>query len=396
MAQLLVGRINYVGAPIYGVATALAIALRYARQRVQFGSPEKHIISYTTHYSTLMDISAKIVVFQLARNNIIRRLPAVKASIDTENLDVSLYHAQLSGLKAYICEWAFVVLGQLRVMCGGAGIMLSNSIGHLHNFFDVFQTAEGDRTVLYQQLGKKLLADAFTRYNGASGMLKYAGSIISQQLISLNPILSIVEDNTEANVSAHGFLLHALSLRHEITMRNLIGRLQDLTTRAKRPESPAEAWNSILPYTIQACDAYLEYFVFKEIYDQIASFKLYHAEERKRRAENLQNVKSGEFVPTPDLDLVSGSLHTVASVAGLSFLRKDAAFFSTERIFSRQRTIAVENAFFSTTKLLNEKYSNLLLESHEVVDEFIKAPLGQRDGNYVGHILATVKPVAKL
>lgn len=396
MAQLLVGRINYVGAPIFAVATALSVALRYARQRVQFGSPEKPIISYSTHYSMLMEVSAKLVAFQLIRNNIIRRLPAVKSSIDSESKEVALYHAQLSGLKAYVCEWSYVILGQLRVMCGGAGIMHSNLIGMLHNYFDVFQTAEGDRTVLYQQLGKKLLSDAHARFSGATGMLRFAGSILSQQMIVLNPLLAMVEANEEDNIAQPGFLIHALSLRHEIAMRTLIARMQNLTTASKNAQTPAEAWNTALPYTIHACDCYLEYIIFEELNDQLNQFKTYYAAEKQRRGENFQPPRNGVGVPTLDLDLVSGCLTTVASVVGLSFLKKDAAFFATERVFSTLRTKTVENAFFAKTKVLYEKYADLLLESHEIVDEFVKAPLGQRDGNYVAHILATVKPAAKL
>lgn len=395
MSQLLVGRINYVAAPIFGVATALAVALRYARQRVQFGAPEKPIISYTTHYSMLMEVSAKVVAFQLIRNNVIRRLPAVKLSIESENPEVALYHAELSGLKAYVCEWAYVILGQLRVMCGGAGIMHSNLIGMLHNYFDVFQTAEGDRTVLYQQLGKKLLSDAQKRFNGPQGMLKFFGSIMSQQLVVLNPFLTMVEENTDDSVSEPGFLLKALTLRYDIAIRKLVGRIQNLTT-AVRPQSPAEAWNTVLPATIHVCECYIEHFIFQECYDQLKAFKAFSVEEKKKRAENPSNTKKDTKGSTPDLDLVLGCLRTVSAIVGLSFLRKDAAFFSVERVFSTMRSVAVDNAYFANTKLLNEKYSDLLLESHEVIDEFIKAPLGQKDGNYVAHILATVKPTAKL
>ncbi len=48
-------------------------------------------------------------------------------------------------------------MGEIRVLCGGYGFSAYNWIGLLRNDLDVFQTAEGDGTVLHQQQAKFLL-----------------------------------------------------------------------------------------------------------------------------------------------------------------------------------------------------------------------------------------------
>lgn len=461
MAQLLVGRINYVGAPLLGLQTALSTAIIYARSRRQFSpkgpkAPETPIIQYSTHYTYLMDTLAKTVAIQFARNDIIARLPAAKAAMEASNKELSKsakrsrkaakeaeisskdsknsenqktqassasigpenkvdtkkkvysnditmaeYHALLSGLKAYVCEWSYISFGHLRVMCGGAGIMLSNGIGALHNYFDVFQTAEGDRVVLYQQLGKFLLSEASKQYAGFSGMIKYGTNYIQHQLIASNPILALIETKSEEKLSKPGFLLKALQMRQSIAIRFLVGRIQDLMTGSAsdgKTRSGDEAWNLSLDYIIRACDAYLERYIFEQCYLQLKKFRVFYADEKERRTKIANGTKNGKDaanassgnLPTPDLDMVLGCLTTVTAVLGLGFISKDQVGFWG--LFSQSGQHAIREAWTTNCKRMNDKYSQLLLDSSEVTDEWIKAPQGQADGDYVSHILKAVKP----
>jgi acyl-CoA oxidase len=382
LSQLLIGRINYVGAPLIGMQIALNTAIRYANARRQFATNsadqnphlETQIMQYTTHYTTLMHFLAKTVALQFSRNAVIGRLSTAKSSPES----LAEYHALLSGLKAYVCEWSYVSLGHLRVMTGGTGIILSNGIGHLHNFFDVFQTAEGDRTVLYQQLGRYLVTRATKNFQGISGMLHFASQVFSQLLVQYNPILSMVEDNEEENLCSPGFLLKALELRHLTTIRDLLSKMQTLATAAI-PRAPSQIWNDCLLDIISVSDAYLELFVFQQCHDQLTLLK------SKRASASTPAEQS-------TIDTVYACMKNVAAVCGLGFLKEDFQFFMRSGLFSAKRCHFIENAWVKACQQLRDHHCEMLLTSSEMVECFYDAPIGQKDGDYPTHVLRAMKP----
>ena len=412
MAQLLVGRINYVGAPLLALQIALSTSIRYSLSRRQFSlgisQTETPIIQYTTQYSVLMHTLAKTIALQFAKNSMISRFYSDKK--DPELL--ADYHATLSGLKAYVCEWAYVQLGHLRVMCGGAGIILANGIGALHNYFDVFQTAEGDRTVLYQQLGKHIVSTTAKRFAGTFGLLNFGLEVLGQQLIQLNPLLSLVEANQDEDLTSPGFLLKALEMRAKTTIRNVLSQMQNLTTAAK-PLSPYDAWNACLPNIISASNAYLEHYVYKQCYDLIKEFEQRSPTDASPTAtataadsqkdshkvtEEFSSTIEGSSasVPTTNrklaLDLVKDCLHTISAVAGLGFIKEDFGFYMRAGVFSSKRCDAIERAWMANCTKMRDNFIPLLLDSAEITPQFIDAPQGAKDGDYVTQILKVMKP----
>jgi hypothetical protein len=61
-------------------------------------------------------------------------------------------HALSAGLKAYITSYTARALNTCRESCGGHGYAAVNRFGGLRNDHDIFQTFEGDNTVLLQQV----------------------------------------------------------------------------------------------------------------------------------------------------------------------------------------------------------------------------------------------------
>lgn len=405
MGQLLVGRINYVGAPLIALQIALSTAVRYSLSRRQFSpSPsqtELPIMHYSTQYLVLMNTLAKTISLQFAKNNMVSRFYTDKH--DTELL--AEYHAVLSGLKAYVCEWAYIQLGQLRVMCGGGGIMRSNGIGALHNYFDVFQTAEGDRTVLYQQLGKYLVATTAKKFAGNFGLLNFGLEVLGQQLIQLNPLLSLVESNDDESLVSPGFILKALEMRAKTKIRNVLSEIQNFTTAAK-PLSPSDAWNACLPHIISASEAHLEHYIFKHAYAEVIQLDTIEntlpvpaANVSDSSSKNVETSRSNTSATNAEYsqkavarELVRNCLATVTAVTGLGFLKEDFAFYMRAGLFSSKRCDAIERAWMAKCLKMRDEFIPLLLDSAEILPEFIHAPQGTKGGDYVEQILKAMKP----
>src|SRR3954469_17445769 len=162
LGTLIQGRVTVCGASISATKVALAIAVRHAESRRQFGPPggeEVALLDYRTHQRRLLPALAKTYALHAAQQEVIGRLHRVftdEATPDPERRELETLAA---GLKAVATWHATATIQECREACGGMGYLKGNRFAALKADTDVFTTFEGDNTVLLQLAAKNLLTD---------------------------------------------------------------------------------------------------------------------------------------------------------------------------------------------------------------------------------------------
>ena len=252
LGTLVGGRICVGSAGVSVAKSAIAIAIRYATERRQFGPPggeENALFDYPTHRRRLLAPLATTYVLHHAFDALRARFAEVhrQAEPDTRELE-----AEAAGLKAIASWHAIHTVQSCREACGGQGYLAVNRLPDLKADSDVFATFEGDNTVLLQLAGKSRLG-AFGRHLAAPlGVLRMVGQIASTAALEKNPI------ETRRTESAHlrdrSFHLAALRHREDVLVRTAALRLRKRTDARM---SGSDAFLEIQEHVVEAARAYV-------------------------------------------------------------------------------------------------------------------------------------------
>jgi acyl-CoA oxidase len=165
LGTLIQGRVSVCGASISATKVALAIAVRHAESRRQFGpggaagSEEVVLMDYRTHQRRLLPALAKVYALHFAQEDLVARLHHVFTSDDDLDREKRELETLAAGLKAVATWHATATIQECREACGGMGYLKGNRFAALKADTDVFTTFEGDNTVLLQLAAKNLLTD---------------------------------------------------------------------------------------------------------------------------------------------------------------------------------------------------------------------------------------------
>lgn len=160
--------------------SALTVAVRYSLQRQQFGppdSPEISILDYQSQQESLMPMLAYAYGLGFAKDYLVQQYVTMRKTHD-EKL-VADVHSLSAGLKAFVTSYTANALSVCRRSCGGHGYAAVNRLGGWRSDHDIFQTFEGDNTVLLQQT-----AGAFSTYFSGIG-LGVCGNIVCSIDVSI-------------------------------------------------------------------------------------------------------------------------------------------------------------------------------------------------------------------
>ncbi|KAJ6419463.1 hypothetical protein OIU84_029549 [Salix udensis] len=153
LGELVGGRVGLAYSSVGVLKIASTIAIRYSLLRQQFGppkQPEISILDYQSQQHKLMPMLATAYAFHFATVNLVEIYSQMKMTHD-EQLAGEV-HALSAGIKAYVTSYTAKSLSVCREACGGHGYAAVNRFGTLRNDHDIFQTFEGDNTVLLQQV----------------------------------------------------------------------------------------------------------------------------------------------------------------------------------------------------------------------------------------------------
>ena len=155
LGTLIGGRISVGAGAVSASRAALAIAVRYAEARRQFGGDvERRLLDYPTHQRRLLPHLADTVLLRVA----FRELRARHARAFSGELgDTRELEAEAAAMKVLGSRHAIAAVQAAREACGGQGYLSVNRIPELRTDVDIFTTFEGDNTVLAQLVGKSLL-----------------------------------------------------------------------------------------------------------------------------------------------------------------------------------------------------------------------------------------------
>src|SRR6185295_9821939 len=123
LGTLVAGRISVAAASLSAAKSGLAIAVRYAVERRQFGpsdAPETALLDYPHHQRRLLPRLATAYAIDFAHKDLVARYLA-----RTER-DAREVESWAAGLKAYASRFAVDTLQVCRECCGGQGYLTVN------------------------------------------------------------------------------------------------------------------------------------------------------------------------------------------------------------------------------------------------------------------------------
>lgn len=243
LGELTGGRVGLTAGSLGVLKGGLTIAIRYSAQRQQFGpggaAPEVAVLDYPSQQLRLLPALATAYALTFAKDALVDKYVEMKRTRD-EALTADV-HSLSAGLKAYTTGFTAATLSVCRECCGGHGYAAVNRLGALRSDHDIFQTFEGDNTVLLQQVAGLLLKEYRDSFRGSplAASWSYLRAALGDALPA-NPLLA--HDTTPRHLRDPRFLISALRHRTARMLHTVAARLRKHTRR----HGAFKAWNRCL------------------------------------------------------------------------------------------------------------------------------------------------------
>jgi len=340
LGTLVGGRISVAGASLASAKTALAIAVRYATRRRQFGAagrPETLLLDYKAHQRKLLPRLAAAFAIDFAHKRLVRQFLA-------HGGDARRIETFAAGLKAYASWFNVETLQVCREACGAQGYLAQNRICLLRDDTDVFTTFEGDNTVLMLLVAKARL----TRYRHQfsdlrlGGLVKLLASKALTAVSELNPVVTRTTD--DEHLQDREFLGGAFRYREDRLLETLALRLRH---RLERGMDTFEAFNDCQDHALELAEAHIERIVAEAILEAAG----------EHRGRDLGHI-----------------LDRLASLFCLWRLEQRRGWFLESGYFESAKAKAVRNLVMRISGELRQD-AEALIDSFGIPDRVLGAPI---------------------
>jgi acyl-CoA oxidase len=345
LSTLVMGRVSISAAVNAMSKVGLAIAVRYAEGRRQFGppgEPETVVMDYQTYQRRLYPHLATAYALTFACRELIALL-----SEENEQKRREL-ESMAAGLKVYSSWHAIESLQVCRESCGGQGYMSVNRFGSLKADADVFATFEGSNPVLLQLVAKGLLTEYKQQFTGNKffGIVKFLTNKAAIVLTEQNPLTTRNVD--PAHLRDPEFHLSALRYREDSL---LVSAARRLKSRLDKKMESFEAFNQVQDHLCNMAMAHIERIILESF----------------QRA--VQNA------PTPELQDILGRL---CALFALTRIEKDAGWFLESGLLEPVKSKAIRR---ETLKLCAEIRPDVrgLVDAFNFSDKILSAPIALGD-----------------
>jgi acyl-CoA oxidase len=271
LGTLVQGRVSLDGAAANASKIALAIAVTYANQRRQFAggtADEVVLLDYGQHRRRLLPLVAEAYAATFAHEELLAAFDEVfsgRGDTPEKREDLETLAAALKPTSTWA---ALRTVQTAREACGGQGFLAENRLTGLHADLDVYVTFEGDNTVLYQLVAKRLLGDYAASLKALQSdrgdLARFVVDKVADAALHRTPLVRAVQtlgDRGDARRSVG-------QLRDEATQRELltdrveamVAQLAQALVPARRmsPEKAAALFDAHQHELIEAARAHAE------------------------------------------------------------------------------------------------------------------------------------------
>ncbi|HEX2894972.1 MAG TPA: acyl-CoA dehydrogenase [Marmoricola sp.] len=286
LGTLVQGRVCVGGAGIYASKVALAIAVRYALARRQFGNPggpEELLLDYGLHQRRLFLPLARTYALHFAQEVLLGELHGVfSATTEVDEHARRALESRAAGTKALGTWHASTTIQECREACGGAGYLSANRFDALRADTDVFTTFEGDNHILLQLVAKGLLTDYSSSFGELDqlGMVRFVAGLAVETVIertSVHKLLERIRDvlpggdddwDSEAGLNDPAYQLAMFRWREEHMLAGVARRLKRGMDAGMEP---AEVFSRCQDHVIGSARAHVERLVLEAFVDRTAA-----------------------------------------------------------------------------------------------------------------------------
>lgn len=351
LGELVGGRVGLAHGSVGVLKTAVTIAVRYSLLRQQFGppkQPEISILDYQSQQHKLMPMLASTYAFHFATVYLVEKYSEMKKSQDEKVIaDV---HALSAGLKAYVTSYTAKSLSVCREACGGHGYAAVNRFGALRNDHDIFQTFEGDNTVLLQQVSADLLKQYKEKFQGGTFNVtwNYLRDMMTTYLSEANPVIARREG--QDHLRDPKFQLDAFRYRTSRLLHTAALRLR----KHSKSLGSFEGWNRCLNHLLILAESHIESVILARFIEAVNSCK-------DRNARAVLKLLCDLYA----LDRIWKDIGSYRNVDYVAPNKAKAILRLTEYLCFEVRSVARE-----------------LVDAFGIPDFALRAPIGMQSGQY--------------